>query len=551
MFRNGYATGAALEKPPIDPEPHYPALRVTNESEPDDTILTMSVRLDFSAVCRSARPFSWKRRTLLSALSVLPLSPRIAGAASATIEIDHSLKHQSIEGFGTCINTWHDDVAAAHQHEDWANYYLNTLGASALRIELWGGISSVPHENWQNVSWRDFSFQGRGLRGARTVDVAKRLLSASQGSLRIIASAWTPPAWMKINGSLGNGHPQRRNFALNLDHPIERGTWSAAENDGEGLERYTYIGRNKLRRDRYLHFAKYLVEWTRYLRTQGICLYAMSPTNEPRFSHWFESCVYGPGEFAELVEVVSWMFANQGEPAMPLFGPEHMTWDVAGTGKYLAALTANRNANRSLTAVASHGYIDGYRADLRKESTSAFRKLAEPTGKKIWVTEGGFGGHNWPDPLHQLGASFLYALRDGNVSLLTAWQTLTRSPPDAHGLMSLLGPTKKTYVAMQFWRFIRPGMTRVGAEGTTGVESVAFEDTVAGTTIVVILNRSKHPSPVALVLRRRQKAKIDGVYVTDESRNCARVDGKHDMESLTIPMESIVTVVLKSEIVPA
>jgi hypothetical protein len=117
--------------------------------------------------------------------------------------------------------------------------------------------------------------------------------------------------------------------------------------------------------------------------------------------------------------------------------------------------------------------------------------------------------------------------------------------------MSLLGPTKKTYVAMQFWRFIRPGMTRVGADGNTRLDSVAFDDPASGTTVIVILNRNRHPSPVALILKRRQKAKIDGVYVTDESRNCARIDGQHDRESLTIPMESIVTVVLKSEIISA
>lgn len=511
----------------------------------------MTAQSDHANRPEAIRTVSRKRRILVSGLALLPLSSGISGAPDDPIEIDHSRLYQSVEGFGTCINTWHEDVAAAYQSESWAKFYLDTLGASALRIELWGGISSVPRERWQDVSWRDFSFQARGMRGARTVDVAKKLRSASQGSLRIIASTWTPPAWMKVNGSLGNGHPQRKNFALDLDHPIEGGTWSAAGSDSQGMDRYAYIGRNKLRRDRYLHFAKYLVEWTRYLSSQGVPLYALSPANEPRFSHWFESCVYNPSEFAELVEVISWMFADQGEPAMPLFGPEHMTWDVPGTAKYVAALAANRNANRSLTALASHGYIDGYRADLRKESTSAFRRLAEPAGKKIWVTEGGFGGHTWPDPLHQLGASFLYALRDGNVSLLTVWQTLTRPPPDAQGLMSLLGPTKKTYVAMQFWRFIRPGMTRVGTNGNTRLDSVAFEDAVSGTTVVVLLNRNRHPSPVTLVSKRRQKVRIEEVYVTDESRNCAKVDGQHDYGLITIPMESIVTVVLKSEVVTA
>jgi O-glycosyl hydrolase len=510
----------------------------------------MTFRRDLPFPGKPARGFSGKRRTLLSGLALYPLALPTAKAFKGQLEIDHSLRHQIIEGFGTCINTWHSDVAAAYASDDWADFYLNALGASALRIELWGGIAPLTRQRWQDITWRDFSFQGQGKRGATTVAVAKRLLSRLREPLRVIASTWTPPAWMKANASMGNGHPERKNFALNLDNPIERERWNAPENSSEGRERFTYVGRNKLRPDRYLHFAKYLVEWTRYLRTQGIPLYALSPANEPRFSHWFESCVYGPGEFAELVEVISWMFANQGEPAIPLFGPEHMTWDIAGTGKYLAALAANGTANRSLAAVASHGYIDGYRADLRKESTSAFRKLAEPSGKKVWVTEGGFGEHTWPAPLHQLGAAFLYALRDGNVSLLTAWQTLTRSPPDGHGLMSLLGPTKKTYVAMQFWRFIRPGMIRVSADGNTRLDSVAFEDPASGTTVIVILNRSRHPSPIALMLKRRQRAKIDGLYVTDESRNCARVDGEHDMGLLTIPMESVVTVVLKSEIVP-
>lgn len=505
---------------------------------------------DYSSRRVSNSPDSTKRRVLLSGLTLLPFSPRIASATSNAIVVDHSQRYQVVEGFGTCINFWHSDVAAAYQQDKWVSFYLEALRASVLRIGLWGGVSTVPRERWQDINQQEFEFQG-GTRGALIIAIAKRLHSVSNGRLRVIASTWSPPAWMKVNSSLGNGHPDKKNFSLSLDNPTERHHWNSSENNGDGRERHAYLGRNKLRRDRYLHFAKYLVEWARYLRSQGIPLYALSPANEPRFSHWFESCVYDPAEFAELVEVVAWMFANQGEATMPLFGPEHMTGDIAGNGKYLAALAANRNANRSLSAVASHGYIDGYRADLRKESTSTFRKLAEPLGKKVWVTEGGFGGHTWPDPLHQLGASFLYALRDGNVSLLTAWQTLTRSPPDAHGLMSLLGPTKKTYVAMQFWRFIRPGMVRVGADGIPGLDYVAFEDVASETTVVVMLNRHQHPATVALLLKQRRMAEVSAIYVTDATRDCARIDGRHDARSLTIPMKSIITVMLKSAIVAA
>ncbi len=485
-----------------------------------------------------------KRRVLLAGLTLLPLLPRITHAATTTVEIDHTKRYQVVEGFGTCINTWHADVATAYQQDDWARFYLDTLGASALRIELWAGVAQTPRERWQDITWRDFNFQGPSRRATITVDVAKRLLSLSQGSLRIIATAWTPPAWMKVNGSLGNGHPKRKNFALNLDNPVERGDWVTAEDSEEGRERYSFLGRNKLRRDRYLHFAKYLVEWSRYLESEGIRLYALSPTNEPRFSHWFESCVHTPNEYAELLETVTWMFANQGEPPIPIFGPEHMTWDIAGNKRYLDALVRRHGNTMPLAALASHGYIDGYRADLRKESTSEFRELAEPAARKIWVTEGGFGGHQWPAPLHQLGAAFLYALRDGGVSLLTPWQTLTRHPPDANGLMSLHGPTKKTYVAMHFWRFIRPGMVRIAASGGKALDTVAFQDIRADTIIVVLLNRTQFPTTALLDIQNNQRLRIEEFFVTNESLNCERIIRSYELRHVRIPQESLVTLVL-------
>lgn len=489
-------------------------------------------------------PGSKKRRILLAGLALFPMSVPVASAAGITVRIDSSQKYQTIEGFGTSLNTWHKDIADAHQREDWAAFYSETLGASVLRIELWGGVTSLPRERWQDISWRDFDFDGPGLRAATTVSVAKRLNFVSRRQLRFIASSWTPPVWMKVNRTLGNGHPARKNFSLNFEHPVELGTWNKPEANDVGQERFTYLGRNKLRRDRYLHFAKYLVEWTRYLESLGISLYALSPTNEPRFSHWFESCVFTPDEYAELLDVMAWMFANQKQHQIQIFGPEHMTWDIAGTQRYLDALARRRGSGSSMAALASHGYIDGYRADLRKESTSAFRNLAKPSGKKIWVTEGGFGGHQWPDALHQLGAAFLYALRDGDVSLLTAWQTLTRHPPDVNGLMSLRGPTKKTYVAMQFWRFIRPGMVRIDARSNAGPDTVAFEDFGTGTTVIVLLNRNRNPSLVALDLASRLKPRRVEFYITDASHDCSRIDGNHDCQSLSIPGESVVTLIL-------
>jgi len=488
-----------------------------------------------------------RRRSFLAGAVALPAAARLAKAASNTVTLRYADKRQVVEGFGTCINTWQADVAHAYRQDGFVRSYLEQLGATALRIELWGGLPMAPRERWQDISWHEFAFYSKeGNRAKVTVEVAKRLSARSNGSLRIIATAWSPPPWMKLNGTLGNGHPKRKNYALKLDDPIEGGKWTKPGHDPDGQERYRYVALNKLRHDRYRHFAKLLVEWKRYFRSQGVELYAMSPANEPRFSHWFSSCVYTPEEYAELLEIIAEVFAAEGEPQTAFFGPEHMTWDLASNRRYLDAIARRKAGAKSLYAVAAHGYIDGYAADLRGASTVSFGRLVEAYGKKAWITEGGFGAHDWPAPLHQLGAALLYALRDGNVSLLTVWQTLTRDPPNEHGLMSLQGPTKKTYVAMQFWRFIRPGMYRIGVDVDAALDAVAFDDAAEARTVLVILNRASHAQLVSLKPTGRRRAKIEAVYVTDVSRNCSPIPGVDGPNVLAIPPESVLTVLLSA-----
>lgn len=486
-------------------------------------------------------PSSIQRRNLLSALVLLPVTAWFGPKTGATVTLDQRRRHQVIEGFGTCINTWKAAPAAVYQDAGFPRTYLDMLGASALRIELWNGVALTPRERWQDISWKDFNFEGQGSRGLVSANVAQRLNAASNGRLRVIATTWSPPAWMKINNSLGNGHPQRKNFGLNLSDPVERGRWTQPQPGDEGGVRYQYVARNKLRPDRYQHFAKLLVEWVRYYRSLGINLYAISPTNEPVFSHWFESCVFTPDEYAELVETIARMFGNQGEPALPLFGPEHMTGDTAKNRLYLESLGQRPASLKAMAAIAAHGYVDGYVADRNSESTTALKNLVTPYGKRIWVTEGGFGMHDWPAPLHELGASFLYALRDGNVSLMTTWQTLDGFPATEHGLMSEKGPTKKTYAAMQFWRFIRPGMVRIGADVNGKLDAVAFEDPASHETVLILLNRNKTAVQVSLSRADNRAQAIKSAFVTDASRDFVQISDWKDAGNISMPPEAIAT----------
>lgn len=474
---------------------------------------------------------------------LLPTAAWSATPSSVTVTLDYTQSYQTIEGFGTSITTWLPDVTAYYSSEDFARLYKEELGASALRLELYPRCAPLARERWQDISYRDFDFQGQGARGEITNRFVRRLHEVYGGALRVIATAWSPPTWMKLNGSVGNGHPQRKNFALSFDDPLERGAWNKPAESAAAIERYTYLGLNKLRPDRYLHFAKLLVEWCRHFRSLGIDLYAISAANEPRFSHWFESCVYTPEEYARLTETVAWVFSREQEPTK-LFGPEHMAWDQPGNALYLDELTRRTGAIDALTAVASHGYIDGYASDLQRQSAKALSRLASRRGKRAWITEGGTGAHAWPMPLHHVAASFIYALRDGDVTLLMPWQSVTREP-DEHGLMTLGGLTKKTYVVMHFWRFIRPGMVRIASRAAGQLDALAFHAPNSHESILVLLNRTTSPQPVSLKLIGKQLASIAAAYVTDATRNLAAATGANGAR-VAVPAESIVSLRLRT-----
>ena len=483
-----------------------------------------------------------RRRILAGGLALLPWVAGRASTGPVTLTINRSSRYQTIEGFGTALNGWHPNVVTHLQSEAFSRFYLDTLGASVVRIDLWADSAPVARERWQDVSRHDFLFEGRGQRGRIFLEVVRKLHAAASGKIRVIASVWSPPPWMKRNATLGNGHPKRRNYALDFGNPVELGRWDAPQDGPTGAERYQYVGLNKLRPDRYEHFAKVLVEWTRLLRSSGIELYALSPQNEPRFSHWFESCVYTPAEYAELLDAIVLMFRREGEPLPKLFGPEHMTRDLPGNRLYLEAIAKRPDAFRAVEALAAHGYIDGQAPETNPEFSRTFRSLAEQHGKRVWFTEGGSGEHDWPAPLRDFARSFVYALREGNASLITPWQAVTRDPPSRSGFMSLSQSTKKTSVAIQLWRYLRPGMVRVGVEGeSSDLESVAFEDPASARVVLVILNRAKTAVPVSVVFAPVPMT-AQAAYLTDATHDHAPTSDWRRHGTNDLPPESITTV---------
>ena len=159
------------------------------------------------------------------------------------------------------------------------------------------------------------------------------------------------------------------------------------------------------------------------------------------------------------------MLNAEGYGHVKIFGPETMTSHLyeGGTGSYVKAIKNNPGALAALDVFASHGYEDGVKAEMSATSSRRFWDLIKETGKPFWITEGGTGGHDWPAPIQKgIGNALHNALAAGNCSAFVPWQ-ITESRKSTHGIMLMSEYTPKTYTAMHYSRFIRPGAVRIDA----------------------------------------------------------------------------------------
>ena len=91
----------------------------------------------------------------------------------------------------------------------------------------------------------------------------KRALAAAQGNLRLYASPWSPPAWMKTNGDMRYGGQLR---------PEYRRTW-----------------------------ADYFVKYVRAYEAEGIPIWGLTVQNEALATQVWESCVFTAAEERDFV----------------------------------------------------------------------------------------------------------------------------------------------------------------------------------------------------------------------------------------------------------
>lgn len=238
-----------------------------------------------------------------------------------TIEVDDSRTFQPIEGFGFALTGGSAYVLAG----------LTVADRTALLQELFGlteesvGLSCLRLSiGASDLGRRDFSYwnmrRGRAHLGGfnlgagdqEVIPVLQQILQINP-TVKIIASPWSAPSWMKTNGSSIAGH---------------------------------------LKPEYYSAYAQYFVKYVEAMRGHGIHVSAVTPQNEPHNPKNEPSMVMTATEQADFIKGYLGPELSKGAP-----NTEILCWDHnCDEPEYPLAVLADAEARAYTAGVAWHLY---------------------------------------------------------------------------------------------------------------------------------------------------------------------------------------------------
>lgn len=345
-------------------------------------------------------------RKLIFFVYIFGLIAIIHSATDATI--DTTKKYQTIRGFGGINHPdWIDDLTEAQRSKAFNNG-AGDLGFTILRVWVSDDTNA----------WK------------KSVDTAKT--AQSLGAI-VFASPWNPPASMTEQFS-GGGRSGKR-----------------------------------LRYDKYGDYADHLNNFVKFMKQNGVDIYAISIQNEPDYAHdwtWWTSqeCVNFLANYASKIDC-------------KIMSPETFQYNK----QYYNDILNNAQANANVDVFATHFYGT-------QRSQMDFPAL-ENDPREIWMTEVYVPNSNsdadtWPEAV-EVAVNMHNGLVVGSMNAYIWWY-IRRSygPMKDNGNIS-----KRGYMMAHFSKYIRPGAVRIDATESpeNGVYISAYKNT-DGTIIIVAVN---------------------------------------------------------------
>lgn len=416
------------------------------------------------------------RARLLAPLPPLARQAQAPGAGVPVFDVDAARQHQAMVGFGASIT---DATAWLMQHRMSAAQRAALLrelfgrgeggvGFELTRLTLGASDFSLSHYTYNDLPPGEADpalarFSIAPMR-AEVLPTLKEAQAVNPG-LKVMASPWSAPAWMKTNGHLYKGRLKPEHFGT---------------------------------------FSRYLVRYVQALQAEGVPVMALTLQNEPHF----EPDDY-PGmrlENRDRAEII-------GRHLGPLLKAEGLAtqiiewdhnWDVPQAP---LEVLADPVARPFVSGVGWHCYAGevGVMARVRDQHPD----------KDVWFTEcsGGQWKPHWPETLPWMVRNIVIGTTRGGARGVQMWNLAldeTHGPhlggcKDCRGVVTIDSRSGEVTRNLEYYalahasKFVRPGARRIDSTFSHAqVQTVAFRNVDDGSLVLLACNSAPTPQAVAV-----------------------------------------------------
>lgn len=405
--------------------------------------------------------------------------------ADAQVEIITSKTEQVIDGFGTCFNEL-----------GWTSLsYLTPKERAEILRELFGkqgarfNICRMPvgandfSRKWYSYNESDGDFEMKNFTIANDMETLVPFIKAAlkeRADLRIWASPWSPPSWMKYNKHYASvNFPKNAGSVSNESLEFDfRGRDNGLKPEGYGREGSDMF----IQEDRYYKaYALYFSKFIDAYRKEGIRVSMVMPQNEFNSAQVFPSCTWtasglasfmahlGPEMEKQKVE----MYFGTMERANEKLADTVLNHAVAG--KYV------KGAGFQWAGKGAIAKIHGSYPQLKLYQT----EQECGNGRNDW----GFAEYAWSLINHYLSSganAYLYwntSLAEGGIS---SWGWRQNSLVSVDTVKRTYRYNHEYYLMKHFSHYIKPGAKKLAVKGAP--ESVLSFINPDGSVVVVAGN---------------------------------------------------------------